>query len=110
MNPHVQSFADIQGRLLQLEKQNRRLKQLGIVVLIVPTLLLVMGQAPSKKTVEANEFILRDSNGNVRVKLAMSNTAAGTVPEIVVFDAKGNTIARMSGGTGGKTRSEIGNK
>jgi hypothetical protein len=114
MNPHVQSFADIQGRLLQLEKQNRRLKQLGIVVLIVPALLLVMGQAPSKKTVEANEFILRDSNANVRVKLAMSDTAAGTaagtVPEIVVFDAKGNTIARMSGGSGGKTRSEIGNK
>jgi hypothetical protein len=112
MNPHVQSFEDMRGRLLKLEKQNRRFKQLGIAALIVPTLLLVMGQAASKKTVEANEFILKDGKGNVRVKLAMSDTAAGAAPEIVVFDEKGKTSMRvgLGGGNSAKTRGEIGNK
>jgi hypothetical protein len=90
------NFEGLQDRLLKLEKQNRRFKQLGIAALIVPALLLVMGQAASKKTVEANEFILRDDSGNIRAKLEMVGTLP--VPEMTLFDDKGNASVRMNGG------------
>lgn len=103
MNPQPPSFDDLHDRLLKLEKQNHRFKRLGFAALIVPALLLVMGQAASKKTVEANEFILRDDSGNVRARLSM-NVPAGATPgypgaaQLVFFDEKGKKRASLDGG------------
>ena len=69
MNFHSIGFEELERRLLSVEKQNRLLKQLGAAFLILVTSLVVMGQAPSKKTVEANEFILRDEGGSIRARL-----------------------------------------
>ena len=69
MNFHPTRFEELERRLLRVEKQNRLLKQLGASLLILVTSLVVMGQAPSKKTVEANEFILRDEGGSIRARL-----------------------------------------
>jgi hypothetical protein len=74
VNSNPARFEELERRLLSVEKQNRRLKQLGAALLVLVTSLIVMGEAPSKKTVEANEFILPDSNGNVRAKLAVNPT------------------------------------
>jgi hypothetical protein len=84
MDSQSQNFEDVRARLLKLEKQNRRIKQLGAAVLMIPVLLLVMGQAPSKKTVEANEFILKDDDGNIRARLFVTakNTTNMTIPGI----------------------------
>lgn len=84
MDSQSQSFEDIRARLIRLEKQNRRIKQLGAAVLIIPVILLVMGQAPSKKTIEANEFILKDDSGNIRAKLFVTakNTTNMAIPGI----------------------------
>jgi hypothetical protein len=90
MQSHFDGLEDIQNRLLRLEKQNRRLKQLGAGVLIASASLIVMGQIPSKKAVEANEFILRDDGGKVRVRLAVNAKHAYGAPEMVFFDDKGN--------------------
>jgi hypothetical protein len=101
MNSHLNSLEDLQDRLLKLEKQNRRFKQLGVAALVIPALLLVMGQAPSKRTVEANEFILRDDSGNVRARLSTAErhitgpgvskpvTLGGSEPALTLFDEKG---------------------
>jgi hypothetical protein len=97
MNSQPHSFEDLQDRVLKLEKQNRRLKQLGFAVLVLPALLLLMGQAPSKKTVEANEFILRDNTGNVRARLAMS-VVRGDGPEFLLFDAGGKPKVMLKEG------------
>jgi hypothetical protein len=64
-------------RLEKLERQNRRLKQAGTAVLIVTALLALMGQASPKKTIEANEFILRDDSGNVRGRLTVDDNTMG---------------------------------
>jgi hypothetical protein len=72
MDPHPHSFEGLHDRLARLEIQQRRLKRLGAAALIIATLLVVMGQAPSKKIVEANEFILKDDSGNVRARLFMT--------------------------------------
>jgi hypothetical protein len=105
MESYSQGLEQIQGRLLKLEKQNRRFKQLGAVALIVAAALLVMGQASApRKTVEANEFILRDSSGNIRARLSM-NVPKGAAPsypaaaQLVFFDEKGKERASLDGGT-----------
>ncbi|MBI3895033.1 MAG: hypothetical protein HY313_03790 [Acidobacteria bacterium] len=45
-------------RLEKLEKQNRRMMQAGALILVVAASVLLMGQAPSYRVVEANEFVL----------------------------------------------------
>jgi hypothetical protein len=60
-------------RLNVLEKQNRRMRRIGIAAIVIAASLLVMGQKTAvNRTVEASEFILRDSNGIVRSKWAMT--------------------------------------
>src|SRR5215469_10513399 len=97
-------------RLLRLEKQNRRFKQLGAGILLVIAALLLLtcqstnvttpSQAPTKKTVEANEFILKDGNGNVRARLRMGegNSPAGAVPQLDLLDEKGTLRVQLTGG------------
>jgi hypothetical protein len=93
-----------EDRLLKLEKENHRLKQLGTVALVVAVSLLVMGQASQKKkTVEADEFILKDNGGNVRARLSM-NILTGAAPgvpavaQLVLFDEKGKKRVMLDGG------------
>jgi hypothetical protein len=61
-----------------------------------------MGQAPSKKIVEANEFILRDDSGNIRAKLSMSVHAGAAPgypasPQLTLFDEKATQRVQMDG-------------
>lgn len=93
MNSRPHNAEDLLDRVAALENQNRRFKQLGAAVLILFASLIVMGQAPSKKTVEANEFILKDDGGNIRARLFVtakhteSVTLAGTTnPTRVTFN------------------------
>jgi len=69
-HPDVKSLCE---RVERLEKQNRWMKRMGVVAMLSAVVLLVSGQAKvdTKKTVEANEFVLKDTNGVVRAKLGM---------------------------------------
>jgi len=88
MHPKLDSFDAMHARISKLEKQNREIKQLGAAALVVVVSLLVMGQAPAKKTVEANEFILKDGNGKVRARLRMGEEGFSPSPELVLTDEK----------------------
>ena len=79
-------------RLEELEKQNRRMKHVGTIAVIVAGVALLMGQAAQKKTVEANEFILRDTNGKIRAKLDIF--AGG--PHLDLFDAAGTVRVSLN--------------
>jgi hypothetical protein len=57
-----------------------------------------MGQSPAKKTVEANEFILKDGNGKVRARLRMGEEGFPPAPELVLIDEKGITRVKLYGG------------
>jgi hypothetical protein len=96
MSSDVRDFKELQDRLLKLENQNRRFKQFGVTALIVLVSVVVMGQVPSGKTVEANEFILRDGSGTVRARLSMDETRSG--PEMVLLDEKGRPRIKLEGG------------
>jgi hypothetical protein len=86
MNSHQGPLEQIQDRLLKLERRNRRFKQLGFAVLIVATAGLVMGQASPHKTIEANEFILKDRLGRVRARLSIEELPPYSAASFVLYD------------------------
>ncbi len=62
-------------RLDQAEREDRRLKQAGVVALAVIAAVVLMGQAtPSNlaKKVKAEAFVLYDSTGNLRAQLSVN--------------------------------------
>lgn len=71
MEIHPVTLANLQARIAKLEKQNRRFRRIGIAALASAALLFLMAQAPSRKTVEANEFVVKDAHGNVRIRLGV---------------------------------------
>jgi hypothetical protein len=57
----------ILGRITKLEAQNQRLKKLSTAILVFLSAVLLMGQTtPSHRVLEAQRFVLKDSEGNVR--------------------------------------------
>ena len=79
----------------KLEKQNRRLRVGVGAFLLAAASLLLMGQAaPQSKTMEAQEFILRDAGNKQRAKLSMVEDTA----MLSLYDAKENVRARLVAG------------
>jgi hypothetical protein len=71
MNRIISDLPDLAQRVEKLEKANRRLKLAGVLALALVGCSLLLGAASPKRTVEAEEFILRDANGEVRALLGM---------------------------------------
>jgi hypothetical protein len=67
MVPEPQELNAVLERLSRLEKQNRRLKWISAAALAAVSFILLTGQAaPTPRTVEAQKFVLKDAQGNVR--------------------------------------------
>jgi hypothetical protein len=64
------SLDELAARLNALERSNRALKCLLIAV--VGSLLVAGATSGPPKTIEAQELVLKDDKGNVRVRLGMS--------------------------------------
>jgi hypothetical protein len=87
-------FPSIEERLERLEKQNRWLKVLLLAVIVLAgggvMLSVVSGvraQAPQwRRTVEAEKFVLRDSNGKTRATLRV---VLPDGPRLDLYDANG---------------------
>ena len=69
----MQSNADLLSRVETLHRENVLFRRIGMAVLVLVAAVLAIGQSPSPKTVEAEAFVLRDSNGNIRAKLDTKN-------------------------------------
>ena len=66
-------------RITRLERESRRLKVIGAVLFLVLTAVGTMGQALPQgvpKRIEAEEFVVRDPNGKLRVRLSVLKGAA----------------------------------
>jgi hypothetical protein len=61
--------SEINARLAKLERENRRMKKVGIVAIVFASVLFISGQAKTNKIVEANEFRLLDASGKERATL-----------------------------------------
>ena len=61
--------SELMRRVQHLEHENHRLKQFGITALVLIAGVLAMGQARPARTIEAEVFLLKDVDGNVKAKL-----------------------------------------
>lgn len=105
MIPQISDMATVVERLEKLEKQNRGLKQIGALTLVLAAAVLLMGQllptqsveaqTPATRTVEGNEFVLRDVNGKQR---AVLGTAPNGTPFFDMMDANGQQRVHLSTG------------
>jgi hypothetical protein len=67
MTSGIPNLQVLQERISKLEEKNQRLKKLNTAILVLLSAVLLMGQsAPSPRVLEAQKFVLKDSDGNVR--------------------------------------------
>jgi len=86
------NYAVIVDRLEKLERQNRQMKLAGAVALVLAASVVLMGQVPVTRTVEANQFILKDGDGKVRADLAVNANGAG----LTLYDPSGKVRAMLT--------------
>jgi len=93
--------ANMLQRLGRLERENRRLKISGAILLLALAAVGAMGQGLPKavpKVVEAERFVLRDTRGKI---LATLGTEAAGLLALVLSDQNGKTRAGLGVGTSG---------
>jgi len=72
MNRHSSELEAVLARLAKLEAQNRKLKLYGLILFLAFGAVVVMGQAaPTPEVIEAQRFVLKDTDGNVRAWLGL---------------------------------------
>jgi len=89
-------------RIQTLEAQNRRWRLASLLAFLLLAASLAKGlmaqglQAPQTRmqTIEAQSFLLRDSNGNMRGQLSMKENK----PSLDLYDAAGKVIWSTSAG------------
>jgi hypothetical protein len=89
------SLEALATRVARLEVQNRRLKKTGIASFIVAAAVIAMGQAPAKKTIVANEFVLQDASGTTRARLSMEMKER---PTLSFYRDQTHVSASLAGG------------
>ena len=86
-------------RMDQLQRENRSLKRIGLIVLVLMGAGFLMGQSGSPGTVEAESFVLKGSDGSVRAKM---DTKDGST-ELLLYNASGQPRVTIKVDEGGET-------
>jgi len=96
---------EVLERLEKLERQNRTLKRLASVVMLLVAALFTMGQTRPNRTLEAEEFVLRDEAGKKWAALELNDVEptnignarlpGGKAPTLIFFGDKGETRALL---------------
>ena len=84
-------------RLDRLERENRRLKRAGVVILGVIAAVVLMGQATPRKVakvIEAEKFVLRDAVGTIRAVLGPGEL--GGLYHLTLFDMNGKELVGLA--------------
>jgi hypothetical protein len=95
-------------QLERLERESRRSKRVVRVALVGALALVLMGQAaPHRmpKSLEAEEFVLRDSRGQVRAVLGTAQNATATMLQI--FGENGKPRTRLTVASDGTSSLEV---
>lgn len=82
-------------RLEKLERENRRLRGLGVAAVVIAAALgLMAATRPVPQKITAHEFDVLDNAGRVRIRLSATPSSAS----VEVMDAQGNRAASMEVG------------
>jgi hypothetical protein len=77
------------ARLESLERQNRRIKRIGVMLLILAGSIFLMGQAAKTvRPIEATKFVLKNAKGKKRAELGIRLDG----PELAFYDDKEQTL------------------
>ena len=90
----------LRKRLDRLERESRRMKRATLVVIVGAAAALLLGQiAPHRpvRTLEAEEFVLRDSRGQIRASFGTTQGPSVTVLQIHGDNGKPRTRVTVSG-------------
>jgi hypothetical protein len=72
MTSDLNEIQSIRARLTKLEAQNRRLKLFGFTIFLAVGAVVLMGVGkPASEVVEAQKFVLKDADGNIRAWLGV---------------------------------------
>ena len=94
MTDHAPDLATLVARLEQVERENRRLRRAGVMIVLLAVAGLLMGQAsPPRRTVEAERFLVRDSQGRIRAELGVFEKG---VTRLRLLDTVGNARAILA--------------
>jgi hypothetical protein len=108
-------LSDVRFRIEKLERENRRLKRIGALAALISASLLLMGQAKTSRTVEAESFVLKDPQGRVQATLgiwhdspmlrlydkssvarAWLSVSGNGEPGLMFYDAAGNQMVMLA--------------
>jgi hypothetical protein len=82
-------------RVERLERRNRRWKLAALALLLGCLVLLLAGfdyaQPFLARSVEAQNFVLRDADGRIRARMAISEDG----PRLSFFDEQGNVVSSL---------------
>jgi hypothetical protein len=81
------------ARILVLERQNRLFKRVGVILLISIAAFVFIAQARPPRTLEAEQFILRDAQGRERLAIGtprVSGVALDLAPDDAAVWISGN--------------------
>ena len=108
MRPETPDIQVILERLNSLEKQNRRLRQAGVLVLIGIGALLLTGQVvPPNRIIEAQKFVLTDTEGRSRGEWSADRTRS----ELALYDQEGRrSVSLMTDAQGNQSTLSLVNR
>lgn len=94
-------------RLERLERENRRSKRTTLVVLVGVAAVALLGQAAPHRarSFEAEEFVVRDSRGQVRASLGTTQGLSATVLQL--HSENGKPRARITVSSDGTSSLEV---
>jgi hypothetical protein len=82
----------LSARLTRLERENRRLRAAGMILLVLAGVLAVSGLSVQEPVIGAEAFTLVDKGGSLRAVFAMINNE----PTLAMFDSGGGMRAGLS--------------
>src|SRR5215469_4828447 len=89
-------LSGIVSRLERIERENCNLKRAAVVAVLITSAIFLMGQAKPNRTIEAEEFVLKDSTGK-RLALLANTFGNG---QLVLYGPQG-AMASIGAGPNG---------
>ncbi len=91
------SPAELEARLLRLERDNSLLRRVLATLVVVAAVPLLAAYVPANDKIEASEFVVRDKGGAVRARIYLDELGK---TRLMLKDKDGKSTVMLSSGEG----------